>query len=134
MIRMSVHAPHLNPAEPLTYNNTNSFKTGGTRTLSAKLTEERGPTAAAGKGKGAGGEAKEAKVDEFSVAVQMVGERPLADIVNYVTQRGATTRPQDAINALDVVLKEVRALALFLLFVGLCVCVCVPRRARRCRS
>jgi hypothetical protein len=25
-------------------------------------------------------------VDEYAVAMQMVGERPLADIVNYVTQ------------------------------------------------
>lgn len=82
-------AESTDPVSPPTHpsidpNPTLCVCTGGSRTLSAKLTEERGPAAA--KGKGAAGGAKEARVDEYSVAVQMVGERPLADIVNYVTQ------------------------------------------------
>lgn len=66
--------------------------------------QQRGPSKKKEEGKeGGGGE----KVDEYQVAVQMVGERRLADIVSYVTERGATAKPQDAINALDIVLKEV---------------------------
>ena len=38
-------------------------------------------------------------------------------------QRGATTRPQDAINALDVVLKEARARLCICVYV--CVCAAV---------
>lgn len=42
-------------------------------------------------------------------------------VYNKQKQRGATTRPQDAINALDVVLKEVRVGGC-VLFAPLCTC------------
>lgn len=45
------------------------------------------------------------------VKLTQVGERPLSEIHRYITDRDPDARPQDAIGALDVVLKEVRPLS-----------------------
>jgi hypothetical protein len=37
----------------------------------------------------------------------MVGERRMADVISFVTGRDSAAKPQDCINALDIVLKEV---------------------------
>ena len=85
----------------------NDTTLGGTRTLTARLEVVRGPAGAAGAG-GKGGKegGVEDSFDEYQVKLQMVGERRMAEIVNYVQGRDASAKPQDTINALDVVLKE----------------------------
>lgn len=77
----------------------NNTTLGGTRTLTARLEVVRGPA-------GAKGKAAEKSFDEYQVKIQVVGERRMSEIVNYVEGRDASAKPQDAINALDVVLKE----------------------------
>eukprot|EP00624_Nannochloropsis_granulata_P005513 evm.model.NODE_39434_length_9603_cov_20.706133.1 len=80
----------------------NDTTLGGTRTLTARLEVVRGPAGAAG----VKGKAAEKSFDEYQVKIQMVGERRMSEILNYVQGRDASAKPQDTINALDVVLKE----------------------------
>jgi eukaryotic translation initiation factor 2C len=91
------------PALPVAYDGQKTLFTvndtvlGGTRTLTARL--ER-------KGGGKKKKEEEQSFDEYRVQVQMVGERRMTDIVDYVQGRDTSARPQDMINALDVVMKE----------------------------